>query len=161
MTPAQTATVKAYILATPALAEKTIGVGTDYQFIATALSTEVAPAFVVWRTNLTRDEVQNDDAFNWTVVDNLSTGSKYRIWEWMFQNGPVNPSKPNIRAGIAACWVGNAQLLAVQAMVIAKCKRNANKVEQLLATGTGSEAVPAVMGYEGGLQASNIGAILA
>jgi len=161
MTPAQTATVKAYILATPALAEKASGVGTDYQFIATALSTEVAPAFVVWRTSLTRDEVQNDDAFNWTVVDNLSTGSKYRIWEWMFQNGPVNPSKANIRSGIAACWVGNAQLLAVQTMVIAKCKRNANQVEKLLATGTGSDAVPAVMGYEGGLQASDIGAILA
>ena len=162
MTPEQTALVKAYILATPARAEKATGVGTDYQFIATALSAQAAPAFVVWRSSVTRAELQNSDTFNWTVVDNLSTGSKYRIWEWMFQEtAAINPSKANIRAGIAACWIGNAALLAVQVAILAACKRNARQVEKLLATGTGSDAAPAVLGFEGELQASDIGAILA
>jgi hypothetical protein len=156
MTPQQTATVKAYILATPALAAMTSGVNTNYGGISDTLSAEVSPSFIVWRNSVTRDEIQNDDAFNWTQVDNLSTGSKYRIWEWMFQNGPINPSKPNIRAGIAATWVGNAQLLAVQAVVLAKCKRNANVVEKVLATGTGSDAVPATMGYEGGVSLNEV-----
>ena len=121
------------------------------------------PEYIVWRTNVTRYEIQDDDAFNWTVVDNLSTGSKYRIWEWMFGNsaGAINAAKANIRAGIAATWVGNAQLLAVQAMVLAKCKRAATKAEKLFATGTGSTASPAVMNVEGVLSIDDIRAAVA
>ena len=55
------------------------------------------PEFIVWRKQVSREEFEEDDAFNWTVVDNLSTGSKYRIWEWMFgSKGYINPSKANI-----------------------------------------------------------------
>ena len=156
MTPAQTAAVKAYILSVPALAALTSGPGTDYNTIALTLSADASPAFTVWRTSVTRDEIQNDDAFNWTVVDNLSTGSKYRSWEWMFQNGPVNPSKANIRAGVDATWVGNAQLLAVRAAVYPHLKRLASQVEKLFATGTGSDAVPATMVYEGGISLGEV-----
>jgi hypothetical protein len=157
MTPEQTAIVKAAILADPALAPLTSGEGTDYQAIALAMSADASPAFTVWRTSVPRAEYQDDDAFNWTQVDNLSTGGKYRIWEWMFgTTGSINPSKANIRAGIAACWVGNASLLAVQAMVLAKSKRNATRVEKVLATGAGSDAAPALLTYEGGLSLGEV-----
>jgi hypothetical protein len=120
------------------------------------------PDFIVWQKRVLREELEEDDSFNWTVVDNLSTGSKYRIWEWMFgSKGYINPSKANIRAGIAACWVGNAQLLAVQAMVLAKCKRAATRAEKLFATGTGSTGSPAVMGFEGALSIDDIRAAVA
>ena len=75
--------------------------------------------------------------------------------------GYINPSKANIRAGIAATWVGNAQLLAVRAMVLAKCKRAATKAEKLFATGTGSTESPAVMDFEGQVSIDDIRAAVA
>lgn len=162
LTPQQLTTLKAAILADPALAPLTSGPGTDYGAIAAAMSAEATPAFVVWRTSVTRAEIQDDDAFNWAQVDNLSTGSKYRIWEWMFGNaaGAINPSKANIRAGIAATWTGNAQLSAVQSMVLQKCKRNATRVEKLFATSaTGTDAAPAVMTVEGGVTLSEVASL--
>ncbi len=159
MTPEQLATIKAAILADPVLAPLTLSPVWDYQEISNVMSA-VDPAFYVWRKHVPREEFEEDDAFNWTVVDNLSTGSKYRIWEWMFGSKEyINPSKANIRAGIAACWVGNAQLLAVQAMVLAKCKRKATRVEKLLAdttSGNGSVGTPAAPTYEGGLSVQEV-----
>jgi hypothetical protein len=70
--------------------------------------------------------------------------------------GSINPSKANIRAGIAATWVGNAQLLAVQAAVLAGCKRKATRTERLLATGTGSDGSPGLLTYEGGLSLGEV-----
>ena len=158
LTDQQKATLKAYILADPVLGPLTSGPGTDYGLIAQTLSANAAPAFIVWRTSITRDEIQNDDAFNWTLVDNLSTNSKYRIWEWMFDNSgqAINPSKANIRAGISATWIGTGALVAVATMTLNKCKRSANVVEKLFATGTGSDAVPAVMVFEGAIDLGHI-----
>ena len=161
LTPTQTTTLKTYILADPVLAPLTSGPGTDYGAIADALNVNASPAFVVWRTSVTREEIQNDDAFNWAQVDNLTSGSKYRIWDWMFGNstGTINPSKANIRAGIAATWVGTAALLAVQAVVLARCKRNATRLEKLFATGVGSDASPGLLVFEGAIDLSHIASI--
>lgn len=157
LSPAQQATLKAAILADPVLAPLTSGPGTDFNSIMLAMNAAASPAFVVWRTSVTRAEFQDDDAFDWTVVDNLSTGSKFRIWEWMFgTTGSINPSKAKIRAGIAACWVGNAALVVVQNAIIARCKRNATRIEKLLATGTGSDATPAVLSFEGSVSVGEI-----
>jgi hypothetical protein len=158
MIPAQLATLKAAILADPALLAKTSGVNTDYQFIASALSEPATPTFTVWKTRVSRSDVTGD-GFDFTQVDNLTTGQA-RIFDWLFETGDMNPSLVSRRAGIAEAWKGTAAKLAVQTYVLGQCKRPALRVEKLLATGTGSDAVPAVLGYEGGLQASDIGAIL-
>src|SRR5574338_348425 len=102
----------------------------------------------VWRSNVTDREVQADPAFDWTRVDNLTTG-KARIWEYMFKFRNITPSQSNIRTGIAAVWVGTAAYLAVQAAVLAKCKANPSRAVKALATGAGTSATPAVMTYEG------------
>lgn len=118
-------------------------------FIAQAYNLEAAGPFIVWRTNVDRDEIQQLAAFDWTLVDNLTVG-KGRIWEWMFMRGAaINPSMVNVRAGIAACWVGSAPLVAVQTAILNQCKRNASRVEKLFAVGTGSTASPATMAVEG------------
>lgn len=121
-----------------------------------------SPAFVVWRTRVTREEIQNDPAFNFTQVDNLSTGSKYRIWDWMFDNSgrAIDASKPNIRAGIDATWVGNAQLLAVRAAVVARCKRTARRCEKLYATGAGTDADPGTLSFEGSISTGDVSSAL-
>lgn len=159
LTPQQSIDLKAYIL-NPAngLSQWTSGPGTDYGAIAAALNADANPVFKVWRTSVTRAEIQDDDAFAWTLVDNLSTNSKYRIWEWMFDNaaGAINPSKDNIRAGISATWVGTAQLVAVATMTLNKCKRNATRLERLFAAGTGTDATPGKLVFEGSIDLSHI-----
>lgn len=116
------------------------------------------PAYIVWRTRLTMDTIIQDVGFDFTRVDNLSTG-KARISEWMFRSGYIDPSKPNVRAGIDATWVGTAADLSVRATIYAMCKRSASRAEMILATGTGTTASPSTMGFEGVLtyiDASNI-----
>ena len=92
-------------------------------------------------------------------VYNLTVG-KARIWDWMTKLGTFDASKPNIRAGIDASWVGTAQDLAVRATVYTHCKRDATRGEKLLSTGTGTTASPATMGWEGFFNYQDIEAAL-
>ena len=150
LTSQQQATLKAAILADPVLAPLTSGPGTEFNTVALAMNALASPPFIIWRTSVTRAEYQDDDAFDWTVVDNLGTNSKFRIWEWMFATtGTINPSKAKIRAGIAACWVGNAALVVVQNAILARSKRSATRIEKLFAVGTGTTVDPAVPTFEG------------
>lgn len=153
LTPEQQATVKAYILADPVLAAYPNTSG-GALIIADAMNAVASPSFVVWRTVVTDQEIMLN-GFDWTRVDNLSVG-KARIWDWMFRFGSIDPSKTNIRAGIDATWTGTAADLAVRAAVYLHCKRSATIAEKLLATGTGSDAGPATMGFEGLLSADDV-----
>lgn len=119
--------------------------------IADLLNLPSLPAYIVWRTDVPADEIMRN-GMDWARVDNLSVG-KARIWDWMTRLGTFDASKPNIRAGIDATWVGTAADLSVRAMVYAHCKRTATRGETVFATGTGSDASPATMadGAEGPL----------
>jgi hypothetical protein len=119
--------------------------------IADAYRLAASPAFIVWRTSVQLDEIMQN-GFDWTRVNNLNVGNA-RIWEWLFDNEAriINPSRPNVRAGIEECWKGTAADLAVRAAVYTHCKRAANRLERLFATGTGSDASPGTMVIEGGL----------
>lgn len=108
-----------------------------------------APAFTVWKSSVSAEEIMRN-GFDWTRVDNLAVGLA-RVWEWMFQFGTIDPSRANIRAGIEQVWKGTAPDLAVRAAVYVHCKRPASRIERLFATGTGSDAVPGTMVYEGPL----------
>lgn len=114
----------------------------------------------VWRTSVSQDEIMQGN-FDWTRVDNLGTGPA-RIWDWMFGNSDksINPSKPNVRAGIEAVWKWTAADLAVRAAVYTHCKRMAIKAEALFTTGTGTNADPAVLVWEGPLPVSDVSAAL-
>lgn len=117
--------------------------------IADALKANASPDFIVWRTSVTKDEIMQN-GFDWTQVDNTTVG-KACIWEWMFDNGSasINPSKLNIRTGIDEAWKGTAAMLLVRDAVYVHCKRKANILEKLFATGTGSTVSPATMVIEG------------
>lgn len=117
-------------------------------FIAAAYNLDASPAFIIWRANVTRKEILQN-GFDWTRLDNLSVG-KARVWNDIFVDGSINPSKSNVRAGIDAVWVGSAPDLAVRAAVYVHCKRPAKRFEKLFSTGTGSDAVPATMPVEFG-----------
>lgn len=155
MTPAQLQTLKADIEADQVL--NAFPNNSDGAFeIAKAYNLNASPNFTVWKTSVSQDEIMQN-GFAWVEVDNLTVG-KARIWEWMFQNTSrsINPSKANVRAGIAECWSGNAARNAVQAVVLGHCKRLATRAEKLFATGTGSEAVPATMTFSGPLSYADV-----
>lgn len=144
----QRLTIKNYVLADNVLNQ--LPPSADNAFaIADALNLDASPAFTVWRTSVEIDEIMRN-GMDWARVDNLSVG-KARIWDWMGRLGHINPSKPNVRVGIDAAWVGTAADLAVRAAVYVHCKRLATIAEKLLATGTGSNATPATMSFEGAL----------
>ena len=111
----------------------------------------------IWRSSVTQDEIMQN-GFDWARVDNLSVG-KARIWEWLFDNAAqsINPSKPNVRAGIDETWKGTAADLAVRAAVYTHCRRLAKVVESVFATGDGTEVSPSLTTFEGEVNVNDIG----
>jgi hypothetical protein len=148
LTTAQNALLKAAIEADQTL--NALPNNTDSAFeIAAQFNAEASPAFVVWETSVSVDEIMRN-GMDWARVDNLTVG-KARIWDWLGRLGTFDASRANVRAGIDAAWVGTAADLAVRAAIYTHCKRNATRAEKVLATGTGSDASPATMGWEGKL----------
>ena len=147
LTTPQKATLKAFIQADP-VAGPMFADG-NLSGVADFLNADSDPAFIVWRTFVSRDQVMLN-GFDWARVDNLSIG-KARIWEWLVMGptGGFDPSKVNVRAGIDAVWVGTQADLAVRAAVYVHCKRTATRLEQLFAVGTGNDANPATMAVVG------------
>jgi hypothetical protein len=154
LTPAQKAILKTNIQANSDA--NTLYVDGNLDGLAALYNAGAAPAFIVWRSNVSRDEI-TQNGFDWVRVDNLSAG-KARIWEWMFANttASINPSKVNVRAGIDEAWKGTQADLDVRAAVYVHCKRSATRGEKLFATGTGSDAVPALLTFEGIVTAADL-----
>jgi hypothetical protein len=113
--------------------------------------------FIVWRTNVTPDEYR--EAIVWTEVDALTSGSKYRIWEWLTMNmtAPINASSANVRQGLADCWASNT---TTRPQLLAIAKRAATKAEKVFATGTGTDVTPGLLVWEGRLSHSDISTAL-
>ena len=140
--------VKAAIQADPVLSVVPAGSDGGWE-IARLLNLTANPDFYVWRTAVPIDEIMRN-GMAWDRVDNLTVG-KARIWDWIGRLGTFDASRPNIRSGIDAAWVGTAADLAVRATVYTHCKRKATVAEKLCAIGTGTEGSPAVMQFEGSL----------
>ena len=155
MTPAQLTILKNYITSDPVLNAYPMD-GDGLNAVADALNAASNPAFYVWKSSVSVDEIMRGN-LDWSQVDNLSVG-KARIWDWMTRLGSFNPSKQNIRAGIDAAWVGTAAMLAVRATIYALCNRPATVAEKLLATGTGTTTDPALLGLEGKITANDVDA---
>lgn len=153
LTTVQLQALKAAILADPALAALPMTSGAA-AMIAEVMNEPASPTYVVWRTDVPLEEIMRN-GMDWTRVDNLSVG-KARIWDWLSRLGTINASQPNVRSGIDATWVGNAADLAVRAAVYAHCKRGATRAEKLLASGTGSDASPGTMTFEGALTSEDV-----
>jgi hypothetical protein len=146
LTVEQLAALKADILADPILAAFPMNSDGAWE-IAIAYNLAASPAWIVWKSDVNPEDIMRN-GMDWTRVDNLSVG-KSRIWDWMTKLGTFNAAKANIRSGIDAVWVGTTADLAVRAMVYTHCKRAATRIEKLFSTGTGSDASPATMTFEG------------
>lgn len=150
LTPTQKVTFKAAMLADPVIGplltdpERPPNPDTD-DFIARYYNQPSETPFFVWRSAVTRAEIMQN-GFNWTRVDNASVG-KARIWEWLFLDGPINPSKPNIRDGINEAWTGTAvELQAHRLAIFGHCQKQATRAERLFAGAGGTTTTNAGVG---------------
>ena len=117
----------------------------------------VDSTFVVWRSSLTgeqaRDAITNGDGL--AQLDNLTAGKRDSLL-WVF-GGNTNPSNATQRAAIAdLCGTQNA----LKAAILAAQKRLANRAEAVYATGTGTTAVPGILGWEGQLSVNDVSTAL-
>jgi hypothetical protein len=114
--------------------------------VAAAYNAEASPAFYVWRSNVTAQEWRAAIIGGGGAVQlDALTGSKREALLWAVGES-LNPSVAAVRAALDD-FCGSQNTL--KAAIVAAEKRKAKRIEKLFATGTGSEAVPATLGYEG------------
>jgi hypothetical protein len=124
-----------------------------------------APAFTVWRTNVSRADIYNRTSaegtnWSWTFYKNQSQVEQ-NAWVQMFMGDQADFSQANLRAGIAVIFTAASSANAAHALAIGK--RAATRGEKLFATGPGLGTVvsPAQLVFEGAITDADISAALA
>ncbi len=143
LTEPQKAAIHAHMLTVPELAAA-IAAGDD-PVIKDYYNAIASPDYYVWRTSIPPEEYL--EAMVWTELDTVSEGKR---WEFDAMTGkqtrPLNAAKPNIRQGLTDVFNGSP---GTRNALVVLAKRKARLAEKLLATGTGTLASPATMGWEG------------
>lgn len=153
LTSNQLSTLKADILADPAFSSVPMN-DDGHAAIADAYNLLASPAFIVWKSKVTRSEIWN--VVVWTEVIGRSVGER-GTFDLMLQEGHINPSNSNVRSGFADIFSGSTGANTRNAL-LALSKRSATRAEKLFATGTGNDASPANMTFEGKLSVSDVSA---
>lgn len=166
LTTPQLQTLKAAILADPALVPLTSGPTTDFNGLVTAMSVDASPDFWVYKTSLSRHDIltaTSSDAtmFTWGGSTggyiNRSQGERDAFREMFNSTGSVNPSQANIQAAFADIFSGpGAGAVANRAHIAAMSRRKANRTERVFATGVGSTAAPGVLVVEGNITLGDV-----
>ena len=147
LTMQQLQTIKAAILADSALLALYNTAPSGEQLAADALNLAASATFTVWKTSVTTREM--GEAFNSSEVGGLTTANTNRLIVMQAYSGGVfNPSRTDTRAGFDGVFSGAGGALTRAALLVLY-KRLALRAEKILATGTGSDAVPATLGWEG------------
>lgn len=124
-------------------------------FIANVYNLIVSPDFWVWRTYLSSQDIyskvsSDGTIWSWSIFIARSVAEKSAWTEMISAFYGINPSLLNSRTGIADIFSG-AGGLPQRTHLLAIGRRLATRIEKLLATGTGTTAVPATMVFEGSL----------
>lgn len=113
--------------------------------IAAAYNALASPAFRVWRTKISRSEVMRN--FVWTEFIGRSQGER-DAFQFMLSQESISGADVNIRQGFADIFSGAAGTTS-RAQLTAMAKRDASRAEKMFAVGTGTDASPATMTFEG------------
>lgn len=122
--------------------------------IAAFYNLDASPAFTVWRTNVPLAEVSN--AFNQTELGGLTSLNTQRLQNYAawYLTG-ANPSLQGTRDFFTNTFSGAGGSLTRPALDVV-WRRLATRAERLYATGTGSNAVPGLLVFEGAISASDV-----
>lgn len=146
LTPQQLTTLKNSIAADPVLNAKPNN--SDGAFdIAAAYNLPASPSFTVWKTKVVVAEI--GDKFNGAELAGLTTANQSRLQTIaVYSAQGLNPSLPDRRAAFDDIFSGAGGALT-RANLLALWKRLATRGERLYATGTGSDASPGTLVFEG------------
>lgn len=153
LTPAQALTLKAAINANATWAAYPMSAD-GYIDLSVVLNEPVAPSFTVWRTNVPTAQV--GIAFNSSELSGMTTANTNRLGVMAdYSGGTFDASRTDVRAGFDSVFGGAGGALTRAALLIT-WKRLATGAEKALAAGTGSDAAPATMGYEGSVSPAQV-----
>jgi len=181
---AQRAALKAHILANEATVVyagqatpiKDVPNTADGNFEIARWYTEyAAPEFKVWRTNVLTQEIFDqivwanmtpnptpDGTAAWTNRSLACQGKQFNLQTLLMGQTTINAAKASLRNGLQDALTdipsganGNLRQ-AGWANVQLAIQRAARRIEQLFATGTGSEAAPGTMVYEGTISGADV-----
>lgn len=145
MTPEQLAALRAHIDASPDLSA--LPNTTDGAIeAATLLNLPANPAFIVWKSSVSKNEVGK--AFQASALAAITAGNNDKLANFAAWNETVYPWRQDQRDffndvfSVAAGATTRANLLALW-------KRAATRAEKLFATGTGSDASPGTLTFDG------------
>lgn len=174
MTPAQNVLIKADIAANSDLNAFPATSDGDFE-IARLYNLPAVPDFYVWRTNVPTAEIFDqvqwakltptdtpDGTLAWQCRSLACQGKQFNLQTILAGRDKIDASKPNIRSGFqdaltgVPSGAGGATQAAGWVALQTTLSRKATRLEKLLATGTGSQATPATMGFEGSVNYSDI-----
>lgn len=185
LTAAQQDTIRTDINADPAFANLTHN-SDGASAIAAAYAVIVTPAWYVWQTAVPKGIMQNAITYAnmtpaqaipstnvaealqiWIAKALLSQGKQFNLQNLLLGTGEtVNFALPQVRAAFQDCLTqlptkldGTVQAAGWVPLQLAG-SRSANRLEKLLATGTGTQSAPATMGFEGSVSYNDILAIM-
>lgn len=113
--------------------------------------------FVVWKTSVPRNEVGK--TFVATGLDAITAGNNDKLANFAAWNDTVNPSRPDQRAFFDQIF-SVAAGASTRAALLVLWKRAATRAEALYATGTGTDALPGLLTFEGAISDADISAAL-
>ena len=147
LTTTQKTTLKAFVEADPVLNLIPHTYDGAYD-LSEALKVVATPAFTVWRTDVPAGEIGN--AWSGTDIDGMSALNMQRL-QLLLASSPVGTfdmSRIDRRNGFLNPFGTSPTNPSKVAMTVV-FKRLANRLEKLLATGTGTDASPATLVIEG------------
>lgn len=154
LTDAQAVTLKAAIEADPVLNAVPLTYPDGATQLAALLNATTAPPFIVWKTAVSIGEVGR--AFNASELAGLTSLNHTRLQTLaVYLAGGVNPSNASVRSFFDDIFSG-AGGVNTRATLLVLWKRNARRVERILATGTGSDASPATLTFEGSIAPAEV-----
>lgn len=122
--------------------------------MAAFYSADANPVFTVWKSMVSINLIGK--AFDATELAALSSANQTRLQTLaMFLAGGVDPSQSSNRGFFDDIFSGAGGVNS-RAKLLALWKRPARRIEKLFATGTGSDAVPAPLVYEGNLSNNDL-----
>lgn len=146
LTTAQLAVMKADILADGTL-NAFPNTGDGNSAIADLYNAQAAPTFTVWKSNVSIVATgQAYDGAEWAGMTTANHTRLQTVAQWL--PGGYNASTASVRAMFNDIWSG-AGGTVTRASLLVLWKRTSTRVEKLFATGTGSDAVPATLVWEG------------
>jgi hypothetical protein len=136
----------------------------DDQKLADFYNQAASPAFWVWKTRVSKDELTNGvgpEGTTFTWVGNgfiTRSAGEQAAWRELFSvDGTVDPSQANVRQAFADIFSGTGNAAANRTHLLAMSRRLSTYGEALYATGTGSTAAPATLTFRGQITGTDVG----